>query len=437
MEAPKETSFDMLAEKFLGTGFPRHLAGAVSLSELPPEARGAILRLLDLMRRSGYSITQFNPLLIRWLSATLPSILPGAWGGHIPPITTPGRHRKLDDYIAAQNFPAGKGQNIFMDIGCGFPPVTTIETAYRFPDWQIYGVDRSFADYVVYDTEGQYACFDRAGKFLYVHPSMAVAGKALYADTKRIQNRFSQLFRTLFPQLRNGDPLSSERVEAHGNTLIRNHIMDFETDNLKFIKSDLMALTPMTAKVFRCMNLFLYFSPDVRKKMLYHIKGHLENRGLLIIGTNSFGIQDRYMVYEKNRDRLVLREFAFSLDNLGHIAIMPWFSIHDNDPETLLLAELLGTLRSSPSFWPRFSADLDQLLEYHGCCKRKPDGFLQFPQKEMPPNRFLEKNALLWREMRKKGYTQGGVEALEKAGYDAWVNPVGDIAVRPSAGFFS
>jgi len=93
METIKEKSFETISEKFLGTGFPRHLSGAVSLHELSPDTQDFILRGLDLMKRSGYSITQFNPVLIRWLSSTIPSILPSAWGGHIPPITVPGRHR--------------------------------------------------------------------------------------------------------------------------------------------------------------------------------------------------------------------------------------------------------------------------------------------------------------------------------------------------------
>lgn len=437
METIKETSFETIAEKFLGTGFPRHLSGAVSLHELSPDAQDFILRGLDLMKRSGYSITQFNPVLIHWLSSTIPSILPSAWGGHIPPITLPGRHRKLDDYVAGQDFPANKGQHIFVDIGCGFPPVTTADTAYRFPDWQIYGVDRSFADYVLYDTWGQYACFNREGEFLYFQPSMNVPGKAYYSQPKRTKKRFCRLFEDLFSLLQNIDPLSSEAVEKDGNKLIRNHIMDFEAHNLKFIKSDMMDLAPMPTKIVRCMNVFIYFTCHIKEEMLHHIKDHLKNNGLLIIGTNSFGIQSRYVVYKKEIDDLILHEFAFSLDNLGHISIMPWFTIHDKDPEAILLAKLSRTIRSASSFWTRFSRHLDQLLEYYGFCKRKTDGFLHFQKEKMLPNKFLKKNALLWREMQEKGYLEGAVDVLEKAGYDPWINPAGDIAIRPPADIFS
>ncbi|MCP4722478.1 MAG: hypothetical protein GY860_23715, partial [Desulfobacteraceae bacterium] len=89
------------------------------------------------------------------------------------------------------------------------------------------------------------------------------------------------------------------------------------------------------------------------------------------------------------------------------------------------------------SFWTRFSSHLDQLLEYHGFCKRKTDGFLHFPKEKMLPNKFLKKNALLWREMKEKGYLEGAVDVLKEAGYDPWVNPAGDIAIRPSVDIFS
>lgn len=432
-----KTSFERLAEHLLGTGFPRHLAGAVSLPELRPDARAVLLRVLDLMKRSGYAVTQFNPVLMRWLSVTIPGILPGAWEGQIPPITAPGRHRKLDDYVAGHPFPVRGGSPVFVDVGCGFPPVTTADTARRLPGWQVYGLDRSFAHYVLYDKDGDYACFNRAGVFRYFQPSMGAAGRSLYTDPGQTKKRFTRLFKNLFPLLENREPRASETVEKKGNRLIRNHIRDFETDTLKFIQSDLTDLRPMNARVFRCMNVFIYFTRDIRTRMLGHITGHLEDGGLVIAGTNSFGIQARYAVHRKEKRDLTLQEFAFSLDNLGHISTMPWFTIHDNDPEALLLADLAAAIRSAPSFWPRFSRVLDHSLACHGICRREPDGFLHFPEAVMAPSRFLEKNALVWREMQEKGYAEAAADVLGKAGYEAWINPAADIAVRPPAGSFS
>jgi hypothetical protein len=40
----------------------------------------------------------------------------------------------------------------------------------------------------------------------------------------------------------------------------------------------------------------------------------------------------------------------------------------------------------------------------------------------------------MWNQLEEEGYTDGAVEALVRAGYQAWKNPVGDIAVSPLEG---
>ena len=40
---------------------------------------------------------------------------------------------------------------------------------------------------------------------------------------------------------------------------------------------------------------------------------------------------------------------------------------------------------------------------------------------------------MIWQQLEKDGFLDGAVDVLARAGYDAWKNPVGDIAVRPSA----
>jgi len=431
MKTKKEKSFDTLVEQFLGMRLPQHLSEAFSLSELPADTQDFIMRLLALMKRSGYSATGFSPFLTRWLSTTIPSMLPRAWGGLIPPITMSGRHKKLDAYVINQNLTTGNAPHIFVDIGCGFPPVTSADTARKLPDWQIYGVDRSFADYVLYDINGHYACFDQEGEFLYFQALMDFVGRALYADPVGTRNRFNQLFTDLFPLLQKPDAATSETVEKDGNRLVHHHIRDFETDNLTFIKSDIMDLKIKSAKVIRCMNILLYFTPEIRKEMLLQAGGLLDDNGILIAGTNGIGVQSRYAVYQKEKDGLFPSEFSFSLDNLGHIAFMPWFTIHKNDPEAMLLAELAGIIRMDRPFWTGFSNRMDELLQSQGICRREADCFLHFPEKEMSPGDYVKKNVMLWQQIQEEGYTEGAVDILARAGYDAWKNPAGDIAVRP------
>ena len=160
----------------------------------------------------------------------------------------------------------------------------------------------------------------------------------------------------------------------------------------------------------------------------------MEPGGLLIAGTNGMGIQTRYMVFGKSADGLFPREFAFSLDNLGHIVFMPWFSMHENDPEAMLLAELAGTIRGDGQFWPSFSGRLDELLKTQRICVRGSDGFLQALAKEMPLAEYFQKNAAIWQQLEEDGYPARAVEVLEYAGHKAWINGVGDIAIEPQPG---
>jgi hypothetical protein len=432
MQPKTDKSFDDLVRQYLGEALPPPMAGMVRMANLSAEAQDFIVRMLALMQRAGYPASAFNPPLIRWLSETVPGSLPGAWGGRIPPLTVPGRHTKLDAYIAARAAPAGSAPPVFFDIGCGFPPLTSADTADRFKDWQIYGIDRAFADYVLYDADGHYACFGGDGAFQYFQALMNASGRALYADPRATRERFTALFEELAPQLTAGDNSRSETVERNGSRLIRHHILDFERANLTFVRSDLADIDLPPARAIRCMNVLIYYEPAVRDRMLQHAAGCLEDGGLLIAGTNGLGVQTRYGVYRKTAGELRREEFAFGLDNVGSIVFMPFFTIHDNDPEAGLLAELAGILRADDAFWTPFSQRQDALLKMHGLCRRESDGFWDFPENAMSPADYLQINARIWNTLQTEGYVDGAVEALIRAGYEAFENVVGDVAIRPA-----
>ena len=433
MPAPANATFDELVHEYLGQPLPDGLAAAFDMTALPAEPQAFIGRMLALMQRSGFPVTDFTPYLIHWISVTVPGTLPGAWGGRIPPLTLPGRHRKLDALVAAGAHANGDRQSLFIDVGCGFPPVTTVDTAASFANWQVYGIDRSFAEYVLYDSEGHYACFDRTGTFRYFQALMNASGRALYADPQATRNRFTAAFENLRPLVKDSDGETSQTVEKDGHRLIQHHIRDFERDNLKFIESDFIGLDLSPAAVIRCMNVLIYYESDRRRQMLSQAGDLLDDNGILIAGTNGLGVQTRYAIYRKQSDELVMDAFAFGLDNAGHIVFMPFFSIHEKDPEAMLLAELTAVLRRDPGFGPRFGQRQDELLEQHGICRRDAAGFFVFPDEGMSPAEYLKVNAMIWQQLEDEGYTDRAVRVLQQAGYEAWKNPVGDVAVRPSS----
>ena len=428
----KEESFDDMVEQVLGASLPAHLEAAFSLPQLKPYAQDFIRRMLALMKRSGYSASEFNPVLLHWASVIIPSVLPGVWGGQIPPITLPGRHKKLDAYVAAQNIPTGKEPNVFLDLGCGFPPLTAVDTARELSNWQVIGADRLFTEYVLYDSHGNYACIDQAGTMQYFQPGASEKGLSIFGNPNAAREHFGDLFAELAPLLpKDADGKTSETAEKDGNKLIRHYLRDFETNNLTFVKADLGELELPPAQVIRCMNVFVYFDLETRKQMLMQAGKLLADDGILIVGTNGIASESRITVYRKGADGLYPDEFVFSLDNLGPFSLMPWFSIHEDDPDAAMLADLSRTLRSDSTFWPDFSRRLDELLQEFELCERGPEGYLHFPDGFTLSAEFFGKSNQLWQQMGKGDFASGATKALERAGYHAWENEVGDVAVRP------
>ena len=433
MASPERRSFNDLVQAYLGEALPERLAERIDFPALPADAQGVVLRLLALMKRSSCPATEFNDQMAWLLAAVTPAMLPAAWGGRIPPLTAPGRHRRLDDYVARSAWPADGGRPVFIDLGCGFPPVTTVDTAARLPDWQVYGVDPAFCRYVLYDADARYACFNRHGEFLYLQSP----AKPLDDTPAALRERFKGLFAELRPRVAPKDDRVSQTVEKDGNRLVANHVRDYETPNLSFVKGDIDALRLPPARFIRCMNMLLYFEETVRKTMLSSLARRLDGNGLLMSGFNHpFGIYARYTVYTRQNGALCPEEFAFGLDSLRPLGIGPWLTLVEDDKDAVLLADLTRAIRTDRSFWKDFDRAVDILREELGICRRDGDGFIRFgPQMETAPVTVSrEKTAALWQRLEADGYTQGAVEALVRAGYNAWQNPAGDIAVRPPEG---
>jgi hypothetical protein len=111
---------------------------------------------------------------------------------------------------------------------------------------------------------------------------------------------------------------------------------------------------------------------------------------------------------------------------------MPWYTLHDDDPEAMLLADVIRQVRADQPFWRAFTKRLDALMSRYGLFQRRSNGFLYTPEDEVPAADFAQRASRLWRQIEAEGFTDGAVEALSRAGYAAWKNPVGDIAIRPN-----
>jgi len=73
------------------------------------------------------SVRSVRPPRVAQLEPRTSKILPGAWGGSVPPITQKGRHSAIDDYLARNPWRPLRDGDRLLDLGCGFLAVELAE----------------------------------------------------------------------------------------------------------------------------------------------------------------------------------------------------------------------------------------------------------------------------------------------------------------------
>ena len=156
---------DLNRRRFNGELAP---AAIERLEALPdrPDARAFLERGTTLMHCAGVPAKDFSPFHAGMFASVASHLLPGCWGGRVPPITLAGRHTRIDTLV--RKLHAGSGR--LLDVACGFPPLTTIDSSSALREWDVVGVDRSLPEYLVHDPDGNYCLYDDRGQALYFQP---------------------------------------------------------------------------------------------------------------------------------------------------------------------------------------------------------------------------------------------------------------------------
>jgi hypothetical protein len=400
--------------------------GAIkSLAELPTE-RGDVVSFIDrhfrLMRRGAFDATDFSPMLGMILGSLLSRILPGGWSGRIPPITLASRHVLFDEYILRNRW-RRPDAGLYLDIGCGFPPLTTLDSVAAFPDWQIVAADPSMPSHVVYDAEQNYATFGAGGDLYYLQPSTPTIENwnALLADRAETEAHFHRLRAQLLPQL--GD---AAEVSLDGARLV-DPMRFYASDHLSFQAAGIGEVDICDVDIARCFNVLYYFNADFRQQAMTWFCQVLREGGLLLIGGDwAYSTESRYSVYQKVGEDLVQREFAFSVDNLVPLTTVPWFTLVEDDFETLFLADLAGTIRSNAGFLSKLYDTSDALRSEYKLSPRGPDG--HYAEGDLQTTDFWQRARDLSRVLDRE-LAAATVEVLNTSGHRAWVNDLGHIAV--------
>ena len=127
---------------------------------------------------------------------------------------------------------------------------------------------------------------------------------------------------------------------------------------------------------------------------------------------------------------MVAKEFAFSIENVRPLEMAAWFALHDDDYEMAALTQLIRVIRSRDNFRRTFDGRMDELLASTGFTSRRANGYLGFLDETVGSDP-LQAADTVGRQLEDEGFAEGAAELLRAAGYDAWVNCIGHVAVDP------
>jgi hypothetical protein len=396
------------------------------LQELPidrPDVFAFVERIFRYMHEAGIPAKDMSLLLGEILGTLLARILPGAWEGRVPPITVPGRHISMDQYL--KNNPwLGEGNKHMLDIGCGFPPHTTLDTVKAFPDWNITGADPSLPVYVVHDEHGSYATLDENKSTVYFQPAIPTVENwnELLNDAPATKARFEGLLEDLINQP-TGAPDSLPRLE-------KDPIKAFETDKLKFLYGGIGQVDVEPMDVIRCFNVLFYFDDSFYEKALDWFGKNLKEKGILITGGNwAVSTESYYNIYQKVGEKLENKEFAFGIDCVCPMGIAAWYANYDDDRQTAELMKYVRILRDDKSFMGEFYNFHDAQRLKHGLCPRDADGYYGAIDASIQPQDMWGLAGQVVTEMNNAGINQKAVDVLIRTGLNARVNEVGHVAI--------
>ena len=330
----------------------------VGLQGVP--AQRLLSRIMMFYSMAHIPARHFSPLgIISFSDGSAAAGIPEAMNGLVPPLTLPKRHWMLDDLVY-ETFPTSSGA--LLDVGCAFPPQTTIETAELLDAWNIVGLDPLVQPLYLYDGEGNYATFDGKGRMVAIVPGKIgdpVVTKRLFADIESTRSRFYGGLGYFADEIDNLEQTGSKSYERMQWKLVINPFKEHERANLTFFghRAEVENIAPYT--VVRCINVFMYSDANFRADFLDWCSRVVNTDSLIVVGCDGMASTEAtFIIYKLEEGRLRARELCFSIDCLRPIGIMPWYCFRDDDPEALTMASVSCVLRGDRAFCKLFDERL-------------------------------------------------------------------------------
>lgn len=320
---------------------------------------------------AGLEARNCSPLAARFLSRMAKSYMPSLWA-KIPPITSEER-LQIIDHVVQDVLGISADQDIrFLDIGCGYPPVTTIETSNACPKWTCVGTDPNFPASILFDADKAVGCFDEIGTLVYIQ----YLEGALQPSPEKVEQDKQRL------------TLEGQRIQSDNllkNTLLEDEqfvvdpVKHYERDNLSFHTTTLLEFaTDEPFDLIRCMNVFMYFDRNAILDNIKQAKMLLRDSGMFIFGNViESGYASRYVVYQKCGTTLTPKLFGMDLGKLNQKDGNGWWAFHRDQPDTLFLAKVVRLVAENEELFGKVLEASDRVEQEFGYSFRDQDGYLK------------------------------------------------------------
>ena len=140
----------------------------------------------------------------------------------------------------------------------------------------------------------------------------------------------------------------------------------------------------------------------------------------------------RYSVHRSENGSMTPKEFAFSIENVRPLELIPVFTLHDDDHDVKLMSTLISILRSDEAFRNDIDGRMDELQAELGFCARKRNGYLGSTAQGVGSSVSDTAADEIGSALEKDGFHERASQLLEGSGYRSWVNCVGHVAIDPT-----
>jgi len=361
------------------------------------------------MKLANFNAKNFYPDLATWFATYISSYLPRADQTHIN-LTGEGRLASIDEYFHKHPDYDQEKKLQYLDVGCGIPPYTTIETAKMFTNWEIEGIDPEFPYYVLFDKDGHAGCYDSRKKLIYTHFVYSKINTCTPAQRNYIANRIATTWKTvkgsikkllpgeyfvnkgriIKPEGAQKKPLAflktiSDKMSAredinfseHEFRLINDPLIHNQRSNLTFKRCDFEGFHgTQKYDIIRCFNVLLGENAVIHQA-IDKAAQLLKPGGIFIYGAaTEIGLAVSYVTYKKQGEKLTPDEFSFTVDHLRPIMLAVFWSYSIARYDRFLLSKLIALFANDKRFMQAFSKRYDALLDKSGLAERDANDYL-------------------------------------------------------------